>query len=123
MKRKILCFSLLLFVLLGFTAVVAEDQFTKDISAFREVYIQASDGDKRAVRKALKAVIKSETASEDEKWEAQRALQKLPRDANPVRQQRRCRQYDGRVFPGRLRLRHRHGCYYGDKGFRKNVIC
>ena len=41
-------------------------------------------------RAALKATVKSTTASEDEKWEAQQALQKLPRDANPVRQQRRC---------------------------------
>ncbi len=41
-------------------------------------------------RAELKATLKSETASDDEKWEAQIALQKLPRDANPVRQQRRC---------------------------------
>jgi len=41
-------------------------------------------------RAALKAVIKSVTATDDEKWEAQIALQKLPRNANPVRQQRRC---------------------------------
>ena len=41
-------------------------------------------------RAELKAIIKSATASDDEKWEAQQALQKLPRDANPVRQQRRC---------------------------------
>ncbi|CAA0080203.1 30S ribosomal protein S14 [BD1-7 clade bacterium] len=43
-----------------------------------------------AKRAALKAVIKSATASEEEKWEAQSALQNLPRDASPVRQQRRC---------------------------------
>lgn len=41
-------------------------------------------------RAALKATIKSTTASEEEKWEAQMALQKLPRDASPSRQQRRC---------------------------------
>ena len=41
-------------------------------------------------RAALKAVISSSAASEEEKWEAQKALQKLPRNANPVRQQRRC---------------------------------
>jgi small subunit ribosomal protein S14 len=41
-------------------------------------------------RAALKAVIQNPNASDDEKWEAQVALQKLPRDANPVRQQRRC---------------------------------
>jgi len=41
-------------------------------------------------RAALKAIIASPASSEDERWEAQIALQKLPRDANPVRQQRRC---------------------------------
>lgn len=42
-------------------------------------------------RAALKAIIKSTTVSDEEKWEAQVALQKLPRDANPIRQQRRCK--------------------------------
>ncbi|WP_250464293.1 30S ribosomal protein S14 [Microbulbifer litoralis] len=42
-------------------------------------------------RRELKAIIASTTASEEEKWEAQVKLQKLPRDASPVRQQRRCR--------------------------------
>jgi small subunit ribosomal protein S14 len=41
-------------------------------------------------RAELKAVIGSVSASEDEKWAAQVALQKLPRDASPIRQQRRC---------------------------------
>jgi len=41
-------------------------------------------------RAALKAVLSNPKASDDEKWEAQIALQKLPRDASPVRQQRRC---------------------------------
>ncbi len=41
-------------------------------------------------RAALKAILKDANASDDEKWEAQIALQKLPRDASPVRQQRRC---------------------------------
>ena len=43
-----------------------------------------------AKRAALKAVLRDANASDDEKWEAQIALQKLPRDASPVRQQRRC---------------------------------
>ena len=43
-----------------------------------------------AKRAALKAVISSTAASDEEKWEAQMSLQKLPRDASPVRQQRRC---------------------------------
>ena len=41
-------------------------------------------------RTVLKAIINSTTASDDEKWEAQIKLQKLPRDASPVRQMRRC---------------------------------
>jgi small subunit ribosomal protein S14 len=41
-------------------------------------------------RAALKAILKDVNASDEEKWDAQIALQKLPRDASPVRQQRRC---------------------------------
>jgi small subunit ribosomal protein S14 len=41
-------------------------------------------------RAALKAIIADVNASDEEKWDAQVALQKLPRDASPVRQQRRC---------------------------------
>ncbi len=41
-------------------------------------------------RAALKAVISDRNASDDERWEAQLQLQKLPRDASPVRLQRRC---------------------------------
>lgn len=42
-------------------------------------------------RQALKAIIASPSASEEEVWDAQQKLQKLPRDASPSRQQRRCR--------------------------------
>jgi len=41
-------------------------------------------------RAALKATLVSVTASAEEKWEAQIKLQKLPRDAGPTRQRRRC---------------------------------
>ncbi|MEE4277992.1 MAG: 30S ribosomal protein S14 [Halieaceae bacterium] len=41
-------------------------------------------------RAELKATIRSMSATDEEKWEAQVALQKLPRDASPVRKQRRC---------------------------------
>lgn len=41
-------------------------------------------------RAALKAVIANLATSDDDRWEAQIKLQKLPRDASPVRQQRRC---------------------------------
>jgi small subunit ribosomal protein S14 len=41
-------------------------------------------------RAALKAIIVDGNASDDEKWEAQIALQKQPRDASPARQRRRC---------------------------------
>jgi small subunit ribosomal protein S14 len=43
-----------------------------------------------AKRAALKAVIKNPNSSDEEIWEAQIALQKLPKDASPVRMQRRC---------------------------------
>jgi len=41
-------------------------------------------------RAALKAILADVNASDDEKWEAQIAFQKLPRDASPVRQRKRC---------------------------------
>ncbi|MFK2903399.1 30S ribosomal protein S14 [Dyella ginsengisoli] len=43
-----------------------------------------------AKRAELKAVVLSPNASYDEKMEAQAKLQKLPRDASPVRQRTRC---------------------------------
>jgi small subunit ribosomal protein S14 len=43
-----------------------------------------------AKREALKAIINNKETSDDDRWEAQLKLQKLPRDASPVRQQRRC---------------------------------
>ncbi len=43
-----------------------------------------------AKRAELKATIKDGNVSFDERMEAQKALQKLPRNANPVRVQRRC---------------------------------
>mgnify|MGYP000907669473 FL=1 len=61
------------------TSMIArEDKRTKLVARYAE---------KRA---ALKAIINSTTASDDEKWEAQIKLQKIPRDASPVRQMRRC---------------------------------
>jgi small subunit ribosomal protein S14 len=44
-----------------------------------------------AKRAELKALIKNPATSEEDRWEAQMKLQSLPRNANPVRQQRRCR--------------------------------
>ena len=44
-----------------------------------------------AKRAELKAVLKDLNASDDEKWDAQVKLQKMPRDASPSRQRRRCR--------------------------------
>jgi len=41
-------------------------------------------------RAQLKAIINSPSSSEDERWDALVALQKLPRDASPARQMRRC---------------------------------
>ena len=44
-----------------------------------------------AKRAELKAIIANSESSEDQVWEAQVKLQKMPRDASPSRQQRRCR--------------------------------
>ena len=41
-------------------------------------------------RSELKAIINDRAADYETRMEAQHALQKLPRDANPIRQQRRC---------------------------------
>ena len=43
-----------------------------------------------AKRAELKAIIASVNSSDEEKWDAQVKLQKLPRDASPIRQRRRC---------------------------------
>ena len=43
-----------------------------------------------AKRAALKEVIRNPETSDDDRWEAQIKLQKLPRNASPVRQMRRC---------------------------------
>ena len=42
-------------------------------------------------RGTLLAILKDLKSSDEEKWAAQVKLQKLPRDASPCRQQRRCR--------------------------------
>ncbi len=42
-------------------------------------------------RAQLKATISDVNLSDEERWEAQMKLQRLPRNASPVRQQRRCR--------------------------------
>lgn len=41
-------------------------------------------------RNALKAIINDRSVSDEERWDAQIKLQKQPRDASPVRKQRRC---------------------------------
>ena len=41
-------------------------------------------------RAKLKEIIGDVNADDDARWEAQVALQKLPRNAKPVRQRRRC---------------------------------
>lgn len=43
-----------------------------------------------AKRAELKKIINDAGVSEEERWEAQLQLQKLPRNASPVRLQRRC---------------------------------
>jgi small subunit ribosomal protein S14 len=62
-------------------------------------------------RASLKAVIKSGASSEEEKYEAQQALQKLPRNSSPVRVRNRCaisgrvRGYLGRFDMSRVDFR------------------
>jgi small subunit ribosomal protein S14 len=41
-------------------------------------------------RTQLKATVNNRNLPEDQRWEAQLKLQALPRDASPVRRQRRC---------------------------------
>lgn len=41
-------------------------------------------------RAELKAIINDRSVSDEERWAAQEKLQRLPRDASPVRKQRRC---------------------------------
>jgi small subunit ribosomal protein S14 len=43
-----------------------------------------------AKRAALKAVIQDQSKTEEERYEARLALQKLPRNANPTRMRSRC---------------------------------
>ncbi|MCW8196244.1 30S ribosomal protein S14 [Proteobacteria bacterium 005FR1] len=42
-------------------------------------------------RAELKAIIANPDSTDEQVWEANMQLQKLPRDASPSRQQRRCR--------------------------------
>jgi|TARA_B110000503_G_scaffold127923_1_gene198253 small subunit ribosomal protein S14 len=56
-----------------------EKRRTKTVAKFAE---------KRA---ELKAIINSVKATDEERWDAQIKLQKLPRDSSPVRQRNRCR--------------------------------
>ena len=42
-------------------------------------------------RTSLKAIVSNRNLSDDERWDAQLKLQALPRNASPVREQRRCR--------------------------------
>jgi len=65
------------------------------------------DAGKRA---ALKAIIKSQTASDEEKAAAVVRLQKLPRDGSPSRQRNRC------AISGRP-----HG-YYRKFGLSRNML-
>jgi small subunit ribosomal protein S14 len=41
-------------------------------------------------RAKLKLIIKDVTVTEEERWDAMQSLQKLPRNANPVRLRNRC---------------------------------
>ncbi|HCH25293.1 MAG TPA: 30S ribosomal protein S14 [Oceanospirillaceae bacterium] len=69
-------------------------------------------------RTALKAIIADVNSSDDDRWDAQIALQKLPRDSSPVRQQNRC-QITGRPHAvyrkfGLSRIKLREAAMRGD---------
>jgi small subunit ribosomal protein S14 len=71
-----------------------------------------------AKRTALKAIIADINTSDDDRWSAQMALQKLPRNASPVRQQNRC-QITGRPHAvyrkfGLSRIKLREAAMRGD---------
>jgi small subunit ribosomal protein S14 len=53
-------------------------------------------------RAALRAIIRDPKATDEQRWDAQVALQKLPRDASPVRMHSRC-ELTGRPHCVRLR--------------------
>ena len=71
-----------------------------------------------AKRASLKEVISNPNSTADQVWEAQVALQKLPRDASPARIQRRC-QVTGRPHAvyrkfGLCRIQIREAAMRGD---------
>lgn len=67
--------------------------------------------DKYAARRAgLKAIINNVNSSDEERFDAQLQLQKLPRDSSPVRKRNRCR------MTGRP-----HG-YYNKFGLARNKL-
>jgi small subunit ribosomal protein S14 len=71
-----------------------------------------------AKRTALKAILADVKISEDDRWNAQMALQQLPRNASPVRQVRRC-QITGRPHAvyrkfGLSRIKLREAAMRGD---------
>jgi small subunit ribosomal protein S14 len=71
-----------------------------------------------AKRAVLKAIIADINAPDDDRWGAQMALQKLPRNASPVRQQNRC-QITGRPHAvyrkfGLSRIKLREAAMRGD---------
>ena len=56
----------------------------------RELKRQKTARKYAAKRAALKEIIRNPETSDDDRWDAQLKLQKLPRNASPCRQVRRC---------------------------------
>ena len=56
----------------------------------RELKRQKTAKKYAAKRAELKAIIANPESTDDERWDAQLKLQKLPRNASPCRQVRRC---------------------------------
>ncbi|MBI5447700.1 MAG: 30S ribosomal protein S14 [Gammaproteobacteria bacterium] len=57
---------------------------------YRNIKREAAVAKYSDARKKLKEVICDITATEDERWDAQKKLQALPRNASPIRIRRRC---------------------------------
>ena len=83
-----------------------EDKRAKTVSQFA------------AKRAAIKAILNDVNTSDEDRWDAQMALQKLPRKASTVRQMRRC-QITGRPHAvyrkfGLSRIKLREAAMRGD---------
>ncbi len=62
---KLIFYILPLTLLCQLSPIYAETQFAKDLEVTRNIYLQATDGEKRAIRKAIRATAKLEKKYRD----------------------------------------------------------